>query len=101
MLAQSALSGSILTIGAATTLLVVGVVFAVGFDVVLAVVGAADGLTTTTLLGALGLLAATALLVRVLTTVTVRWVVFPELQAATVNAMRNKGPMAVRRIDQP
>ena len=93
IVAQSAFSGSTLTIGAAVGLVVVGVGFAVvvgvGFGVVV-------GLTTTTLLNGLDVVA--ALLVTVLTTVTVRFVVDPELQAATVRATASKGTKAVRRM---
>jgi hypothetical protein len=101
VLAQSAFSGSTLTIGAGLALVGVGlgVVVALvvddGADVGVPV---EDGLTTMTLLAVFGPLAAAELPVIVLTTVTVRWVVDPELHPTAVRVTRSKEAIAVRRM---
>jgi len=91
--AQSAFNGSTLTIGAAVGLVEVGVGFA-AVVLWLAVV-AAVGLTITMLLDGFD---AAALLVTVLTTVTVRFVADPELHPATVRAIASNGSKVVRRM---
>jgi hypothetical protein len=104
VLPQSAFNGSTLTIGAALVLVGVGVGVGLGFvvdagaDVDAPVL---EGLTTITLPAVVGPLAAAELPVTVFTTVTVRWVVDPELQPTAVTVTRSKEAMAVRRMWQP
>lgn len=91
-----------MTIGAGLTLVGVGlgVVFGVddGAEVGVPVL---DGLTTMTLPVVFGPLAAAELLVTVLSTVTVRRVVDPELHPTAVTVTSSKEAIAVRRMGQP